>query len=97
MRKIFRKTKRRLSLPVSEADAADIAREICSLKPESFSVHSSMPPRAAVYGCPREPSWYVVVTRDDERRGQIFGSSRLIIISRQTGEVLYDGSANDEG
>jgi D-alanyl-D-alanine carboxypeptidase len=26
-----------------------------------------------------------------------FRSSRLILISRQTGEVLYDGSAHDEG
>jgi len=45
-----------------------------------------------------EPCWYVTVPwRDEKDDVLLLRSSRVIIISRVTGEVRYDGSARDEG
>jgi hypothetical protein len=38
--------------------------------------------------------WYILSSFSDS---PMLASSRLIAISKETGEILFDGSANDEG
>jgi hypothetical protein len=53
----------------------------------------------AVY-CPagiKEPCWWVYAPWNDGWDGWMLRSSRVMLISKRTGEILYDGSAGDEG
>jgi len=43
---------------------------------------------------PLDNCWYILSAASDS---PMLASSRLIAVSKETGEVLYDGSANDEG
>lgn len=51
----------------------------------------------ATYLFPQEPSWIICAPWFDGNDGSVLRSSRIIAVSKKTGEVLYDGSANDEG
>lgn len=44
-------------------------------------------------GPPLDRCWIAYV----DRSGLTVGSSSIVLIDRETGEVLYSGSANDEG
>jgi len=54
-------------------------------------------PGLHLYAMPTEPSWFVYAPWRDESDGFMLRSSRIIIISKESGKVLYDGSAEDEG
>ncbi len=43
------------------------------------------------------PYWCVFVPWGDGLDGRMLRSSRIILVSKLTGKVTYDGSANDEG
>ena len=43
------------------------------------------------------PAWYVIVPWNDGLDGRCLRSSRVIVIAKVGGAVLYDGSGNDEG
>lgn len=44
-----------------------------------------------------EPFWCVYVPWGDGCDGRMLRSSRVLLVSKFTGRILYDGSANDEG
>jgi len=54
------------------------------------------PQNLNIYNEPQEPSWYAIVPHNDGR-AECLISSRILIISKKSGELLYDGSAGDEG
>jgi hypothetical protein len=61
----------------------------------SFEIADSLPDGCAVYACPKD-CWFVRFhTVYDEP--YTLGPSRLVAVSKTTGEILFDGSANDEG
>lgn len=47
------------------------------------------------YGLPIENCWHILFSDQAVTFG--LRSSRLIAISKETGKVIFDGSANDEG
>jgi hypothetical protein len=53
--------------------------------------------RPNIYFQTKEPCWYVFAPWGDSLDGTILRSSRVIVVSKVTGAVLYDGPANDEG
>lgn len=63
----------------------------------AFKASEAIPGKINIYNMPNEPCWYVVAPWGDGMDGSMLRSSRIVIISRKTGRVLYDGSANDEG
>lgn len=85
--------------PVTRQMALDIARQalaqpvaseplVCQgRKPAQFSIYANLP----------EPCWWVQVPWNDEKDVVAIRSSRVIVVERQTGKVLYDGPAGDEG
>ena len=62
-----------------------------------YCIHSGKPDNARIYDEPTEPSWYVFVPWNDGIGDFMLRSSRILAISKQTGKILFDGSANDEG
>ena len=97
MEKYLLKLWRRL-FPVSEERAVKIAMAVyCnSSKPaeRSFRIRKKPP---NIYFQPKEPCWHVFAPWGDGLDGTVLRSSRVIVVSKVTGAVLYDGSANDEG
>lgn len=82
--------------PIDKDEALLIAQKQSTPPIEEFQIYDSMPTNWSIYGASAdEPGecWYVRTPCT----GTGLRSSRAIIISRQTGEVIYDGSANDEG
>lgn len=61
-----------------------------------YSIADLLPPNCHPYGLPKEDCWYVLCS-DHPSQVHMICSSRLVAISKATGEVVYDGSANDEG
>lgn len=49
------------------------------------------------YLFPQEPSWIISAPWFDGKDGTMIRSSRIIMVSKKSGKVLYDGSAHDEG
>ena len=58
-----------------------------------FEITDSLPDGWAIYACPKD-CWFVrfFTVYDEPLR-----SSRLVAVSKTTGEIVLDGSANDEG
>ena len=86
--------------PLSERQALKIAIAECSKKcrpdERAFRASKERPniyiPNSYPIG---EPCWYVFAPWGDNLA--MLRSSRVIVVSKITGAVLYDGSANDEG
>ena len=59
-----------------------------------FEITDTLPEGCAVYACPKD-CWFIrFLTVYDE---PALRSSRLVAVSKTTGEIVFDGSANDEG
>ncbi len=66
--------------------------------PAVYSVRDSSEERVRDYGVYNaEPAWRVSVPWFDGLDGTMLRSSRVIVVSKHGGSVLYDGSASDEG
>ncbi len=95
-------------LEISEADALIIARVhrvqsalriLDSRTPDRLErVVDSKQCRLSIFSQPTdEPMWVVYVPWGDGLDETMLRSSRVIVISKIDGRVLYDGSACDEG
>jgi hypothetical protein len=84
--------------PVTRQKALDIASKALgqSDASEPLICHGSKPARFNIYGDLPEPCWWVEVPWNDKQVNAL-RSARVIAIGRQTGKVLYDGAAGDEG
>lgn len=82
--------------PITRQMALEIANQSCNANLAEFDCRSRKSERCCIYGVnPDEPCWYVYVPWNDELTA--LRSSRVIVISRVTGAILYDGSVGDEG
>jgi hypothetical protein len=54
-----------------------------------------MPANFRIYNPPKEPCWFIYAPWNDGK--ETLRSSRIILVSKETGRVLYDGDAGDEG
>lgn len=82
---------------ISMEEALAIAKKAIAPKPISFEIYSSLPHNFHVYKNHTEPCWYICALLDDGLGIKMLKSSHLVIVYKQTGEILYNGSANDEG
>lgn len=87
--------------PLSQRQAVKIAIAECSktgrLEPSAFRALKERPPAMYINHPIEEPCWYIHAPWCDGLDGACLRSSRVIVVSKITGAVLYDGSANDEG
>lgn len=85
--------------PVTQRMAQDIARQALAqpVVAASLICHGRKPAHFSVYASFAEPCWWVEVPWNDEHGQPIIRSSRVIVIGRQSGKILYDGPAGDEG
>ncbi|SIR04120.1 hypothetical protein SAMN05920897_12811 [Alkalispirochaeta americana] len=97
MKRLFQQIRLRLFPPIGRTAALAIARQRCASEPDLFCIYRRLPANVHIYRQPEEPCWFISAPWNDGSDGLILRSSRLLLISKQTGEVLYDGSANDEG
>lgn len=84
--------------PVTRHMALDIASKALaqSVATEPLICHGRKPKRFSIYANLPEPCWWVEVPWNDKQVNAL-RSVRVIVIGRQTGKVLYDGPAGDEG
>ena len=60
------------------------------------TVHDELPPNCSVDRTWKAGEcWHILSNQD--RRKYVLRSSRLILVRKSDGSVLYDGEANDEG
>jgi len=85
--------------PIDRQKAIKIAAKASVPDIRRFRVHETMPENIKVYmiNTPNEDCWYVFAPWGNRPDGSMLRSSHLFIISKKTGRVLYNGSANDEG
>ena len=94
---LLRRLFERLLPPVSRRDALRVACRPTAPLPSQCTIYGRPPSSLNLYGTFTEPCWYVYVPWGDGLDGSMLRSSRIVLISKATGRVLYDGSANDEG
>ena len=82
---------------VGKRRAVNIVKNAVSSGTRILSVHPDKPAAMHIYNAPQEPCWYVYVSWDDGNDMAALRSSRVVIVSKGTGQILYDGSAGDEG
>jgi len=63
----------------------------------NVTVYGEKPDNINLYIEIKEPSWYILLPQNDGLSGAMLKSSLLLVISKSSGNVLYYGSANDEG
>ena len=81
---------------ITKQQALEIAVQLCKGDSTVFKCFSVKPDYCQFYVTyPDQPCWYVFVPWDDNQVA--LQSSRVIVISRLTGKILYDGEAGDEG
>jgi len=97
MSKKGEKMKPQASDPISRERAIEIARESCIPRLNQFVCKDEKPDNCQIYNMPSEPCWFVHPPLMDMRSGLLLGSRRVIIVSKLTGKILYDGLTNDEG
>jgi len=64
-------------------------------QPSQYKVYSRKPKNLDLY-MHAEPCWFVYAPWSDGLSGGMLRSSRMILISKINGRVLYDGPANGE-
>jgi len=82
---------------ITRRQAVQIARQACIPDASQFTAYGSKPENLNIGGIPSEPCWFVYVPKMDFRGQGILRSSRVILVSKSSGKILYDGSARDEG
>lgn len=83
--------------PVSRRKAVEIVVQKEGIPAsDAFPVFGKMPTSVHIYAPPKEPCWFIHVPWNDGRP-QMIRSSRIILVSKISGKVLYDGGAGDEG
>jgi len=73
---------------VDREAAIDIAREACTPPRYAFTVLDGLPDGTNFYSPPQEPYWCI---RLEDPMTDRLGPSRLILVSKQTGKVLFSG------
>lgn len=94
----FGQFKVRLFPPVTQDMALDIARQVLtpSVTAASLICHARKPAHFNIYAGFPGPCWWIQVPWN--KSGQpVLRSSRVIVIGRQSGKILYDGLVGDEG
>jgi hypothetical protein len=88
-----------ISGPLSVDRAREIARQACRLDkwipPCTQLGLREKPPN--LYEPPHEDCWWFYAPWGDGQDGMKLRSTRVVGVSKRTGAVLYNGSANDEG
>lgn len=64
---------------------------------KDLKVSECRPERVGAYGIPDESAWFVTMPWYDGEDGRLLRVSRLVVIAKSDGRVLFDGSAGDEG
>jgi hypothetical protein len=97
--KRLRQLKVHLFPPITQPMALTIAQQTLAqpLASAPLICHGSKPDNCSIYCEISEPCWYIYAPWNDEKDGNALRSSRVIVIGRETGMILYDGSASDEG
>ena len=82
--------------PITKQRALVIAARALPIHGGQFKCYSQKPDNCRIYGIKTDqPYWYIYVPWED---GMLtLRSSRVMVISRLTGKILYDGLAGDEG
>ncbi len=82
--------------PITQPMAIEIAQHACNAQKMEFDCYANKPKGCRIYNLnPVEPCWYVLGDWDDNLT--VLRSSRLVVISRMTGAIIYNGEAGDEG
>lgn len=82
--------------PIIKQRALAIAARALIPHGEQFECYSQKPDSCRIYGINiDQPCWYIYAPWADGMLA--LRSSRVMVISRLTGKILYDGSAGDEG
>lgn len=82
--------------PITKQRALAIAARAITTHDGQLECYSQKPDSCGIYGINLDqPCWYVFAPWADGMLA--LRSSRVMVISRLTGEILYDGSAGDEG
>ena len=84
---------------ISLHDAVEIAARKVGARPEEMSVicQDAEPARFSIYNAADEPCWWVVAPHADSHCVLALRSRRIVLVGRQSGAVLFDGLAKDEG
>lgn len=83
---------------VSRQMAIEIARKDLTYTPDpaDLKIYDKKPDNCHVYGVPDDDScWFIYAPWGDGLA--MLRSSRVVVVSKKTGKVLYSGSAQDEG
>jgi hypothetical protein len=82
--------------PITKQRALEIAARVAMTHGGQFKCYSQKPDSCRIYGINTDqPCWYVYAPWADGMLA--LRSSRVMVVSRLNGDILYDGSAGDEG
>lgn len=78
---------------ITASDAIQIVAKHRECSPSRLSVLAEIPASFRIYKVSNEPLWIVCVAATELR----VGSTHVVLVGKQSGDIIYDGSAGDEG
>jgi hypothetical protein len=86
-----------LSPVINKKKVILIACQTANCNIQNLRIFSRKPENTNTFFTPSQKCWYVFVPWNDGKDRLMLRSSRVLLISKKDGEVLYDGDAGDEG
>lgn len=96
MRRMIQRIFRAFFPPVTARKALRLAADHAGVPETDLNQWIVRAETPKLYNPPAEPCWPVYCPWNDGKPPMI-RSSRVILVSKLTGKILYDGSASDEG
>jgi hypothetical protein len=82
---------------ISKQSAIEIAREYIFPHSSRVELANLGKDSLRIWNKTQEPCWIVYAPWLDGKDDLILRSSRVLLISKSSGKILYDGDAGDEG
>ena len=77
--------------------AVEIAQQSFIPSADLFTVYEKKQDWMNIYLPNDEPCWFIKAPWNDKLDYRMITSQHVIVISKESGEIIYDGSACDEG
>ncbi|MGQ0551702.1 MAG: hypothetical protein ACT4PU_00610 [Planctomycetota bacterium] len=86
-----------IALALAHALRSGVAEAAPRPTAAALRISDGKPGGVYIYGCPDDPAWFVLMPWYDGKDDLMFRSSRVVVIAKGDGRVLFDGDAGDEG
>ena len=84
---------------INQENALQIVKKLVGDESCEFTVFPEIPEAFPIYQFwdKEIPVWFIILKSQETDQGMMLQGSRVFVVSKKDGSILYDGNGNDEG